>query len=61
MNDKLDWIFSATIIAAMLLGALLTFQINTQAWEKEAVRNGHAIWATDDSGNAYFKWKEPSK
>jgi hypothetical protein len=61
MNDKLDWIFFATIIAAMLLGALLTFQINTQAWKMEAVRNGHATWATGNSGAAYFKWKEPSK
>ena len=61
MNDKLDWMFFATIIAAMLLGALLTFQINTQVWEMEAVRNGHAIWATKGSGAAYFKWKEESK
>jgi hypothetical protein len=61
MNEKLDWIFFLAIIAAMLLGALLTFQINTKAWEMEAVRNGHAIWATGNSGAAYFKWKEPSK
>ena len=60
-NEKLDWIFFLTIIASMLLGALLTFQINTKAWEMEAVRNGHATWATGDRGAAYFKWKEPSK
>jgi hypothetical protein len=45
----------------MLLGALLTFQINTQAWEMEAVRKGHATWATKHNGAAYFKWKEASK
>jgi hypothetical protein len=61
MNDKLDWIFFATIIAAMLLGAIFTFQINTQAWEMEAVRNGHATWETGDMGAVHFKWKEPSK
>ena len=62
MNDKLDqWIFFTAIIAGILLGAIFTFQINTQAWEMEAVRKGHAIWATGDSGVAYFKWKETSK
>jgi len=61
MNDKLDWIFFAAIIAGMLLGALFTFQINTRLWEMEAVRNGHATWATGDSGAVYFKWKEASK
>ena len=61
MNEKLDWIFFLSIIAAMLLGALFTFQINIKTWEMEAVRNGHATWATGDSGAAYFKWKEPGK
>jgi hypothetical protein len=62
MNDKLDqWIFFTAIIAGMLLGAIFTFQINTQAWEMEAVRNGHATWATKHNGAAYFKWKETNK
>lgn len=45
----------------MLLGVLITFEINTRVWQMEAVRNGHAIWATRDSGSVYFKWKEASK
>jgi len=62
MNDKLDqWIFFTAIIAGILLGAIFTFQINTQAWEMEAIRNGHATWATKHNGAVYFKWKETSK
>ena len=45
----------------MLLGILCAFHNNNKWWEMEAVKKGHATWATGDSGNAYFKWKEPSK
>ena len=33
----------------------------SEKFEREAVKKGHAIWATADSGSVYFKWKEPNK
>ena len=62
MNDKLDhWIFFTAIIAGIILGALLTFQINTKAWEMEAVRKGHATWEANSNGAACFTWKDANK
>ena len=62
MNDKLDhWIFFTAIIAGILLGTLFTFQINTKAWEMEAVRKGHATWEANSNGAACFTWKDVNK
>ena len=61
MNEKFDWMIIPVMLLAALTGGLLTYQVMEKAWEMEAVRKGHAIWETGDSGAAYFKWKENSK
>ena len=46
------------VMACILVGVLVT-----QAWEREAIRHGHASFVIVDSetGGTVFQWKEAQK
>jgi len=61
MNKIPDWIFFPSLIAAAILGIIIASYTVTKSWEMEAIKKGHAVWITDESGHSTFKWKEPCK
>ena len=53
------WLIACFLLLAV--GACVGFDRSLEKFQREAIKKGHAVWITDESGHPTFKWKEARK
>ena len=55
---KDELLIIVTVIVAVMVVSICSFEMGRDAMKREAVVAGHAVWAYDEVGHPKFHWKE---
>jgi hypothetical protein len=59
LDDMKDnWLILVTSPIAVLALCMASFAVGSDHAKREAIKSGHAFWASDQYGNPEFRWKE---